>query len=361
MYINSTALERFVNGEYTSLFYVFGAMGSLILLFILPRIIKSFGLVKTSVTIFALLSGAMFLLGSTATPLVFTTVFVLYSALTSTIWYCSDLFVAHYTDARTAGHTRGMYLTIVNSAVAVMPVFTGLLVARISIGSVYIVAAVLLFIGLITVAYSQRTFIDRPYVEATIPAAWNVIKKSPSLRRILSINFLLQFFYVWMTVFTPLYMSRVLHFNWTQIGSAFSVMLLAFVLFQYQVGKLSDKVGEKKLLLFGFTFAGISTIAFALAHQHTHSIIIYAAILFCTRVGICMVEVLSETYFFKQITDQDEGIVSVYTMMHPLAYVIAPLLGWLIIIKTSYSVLFIVLGILLLTGALYTIRLIDIR
>jgi MFS family permease len=178
---------------------------------------------------------------------------------------------------------------------------------------------------------------------------------------VISINFLLQFFYVWMTLFAPLYLSTVLHFSWQTIGIIFSVMLSAFVIFQYMVGQLADRIGEKKLFLIGGTIATISTVAFSLLQYHTHSVIAYAAVLFCTRVGICMIEVLAETYFFKQITDRDEGIVSVYRMMYPLAYIIAPLAGWYIISITSYSTLFLSLGLLLFLGTLYMLRLVDIR
>jgi MFS family permease len=361
MYINSTALERFVGAKYTSLFYVFGAMGSIVLLWTLPRIVKKVGLVRTAVSIFMLLTAALLVLGTTSLPMVFIGAFIFYTALTGTVWYCDDLFVAHYTDARTAGHTRGIYLTVINTAIALMPVIAGLLVAKLGLGSVYIVGAVLLSVAFIVTAYGQRNFVDGTYEQTTIAAAWKTIKAAPSLRRVLSINFMLQFFYVWMTIFTPLYMSRVLHFSWGQIGTSFSIMLVAFILLQYNVGKIADAIGEKKLLLTGFTIAGISTIAFALLQYHTHSIVAYTVALFFTRVGICMVEVLAETYFFKQVSDKDESVVSVYRMMYPMAYIIAPLAGWYILTMTSYSSLFVILGLMLLCGTLYTLRLVDIR
>ncbi len=361
MYINSTVLGQFVNAKYTSLFYVFGATVGVVLLCLLPRIVKLFGLRKTSITIYSLIAVSLLILGHTTTSVVFTATFVIYCALINTVWYCNDLFVTHYSDARTAGNTRGTYLTIINTAVAIMPVLAGFLVLKMGLTSVYTVAAVLILIATTTIAYSQRKFIDRAYAETTIMAAWDAVRQSPSLRRIISINFLLQFFYVWMTIFTPLYMSHVLHFSWTQIGGAFSFMLLAFILMQYKIGKLADSIGEKKLLQLGFAIAGISTITFALLEKHTHSIIAYAVTLFFTRVGISMVEVLSETYFFKQITDRDEGVVGIFRIMHPLAYITAPLVGWIILTTTTYSTLFVFLGVLLFAGLLYTIRLVDIR
>lgn len=360
-YINSSALERFVNAQYTSLYYVFGAMGGILLLWLLPKIVKSAGLLRTTITIYSLIAVALLILGTTNTPMVFTGVFVAYCALLNTVWYCNDLFVSHYSDAHTAGNTRGVYLTIINTAIALMPVIAGILVTTIGLSSVYIVGAALMIIAVATIAYSQRKFIDRPYNETTIAAAWNVVRQSPPLRRVLSINFLLQFFYVWMTIFTPLYMSLVLHFSWTQIGTSFSIMLIPFILLQYKIGKIADKLGEKWLLILGFFIAATSTALFALLELYTHSIAIYTAVLFMSRVGICMVEVLSETYFFKQVSDQDEGVVSLFRIMHPLSYVAAPLLGWVIVATTSYATLFLVLGAFLLIGTLYSFRLVDIR
>lgn len=361
MYINTTVLSAFTSTKYISIFYVLGSAGSIVLLFYLPRIVQKIGLVRTTVGILLALTIALLLLASTVTSSVFIGIFMVYIALSGTMWYCNDLFVAHYTRNGTVGHTRGSYLTIINTAIAIMPVFVGLIVTHDGFSGVYVIGALLLCIATGTVLCSQRSFADRPYAFVTIATAWGKIRLSPLLRRVISINFILQFFYVWMTLFTPLYLYTVLHFSWEEIGAMFSIMLLAFVILQYPIGRLADKIGEKKLLITGFGIAAVSTIAFALLAKHSHSFAAYAAILFATRVGICMVEVLAETYFFKQITDRDEGIVSVYRMMYPLAYIVAPLIGWGIIVTTSYSALFMCLGMLLFIGALYTVRLVDIK
>jgi MFS family permease len=361
MYINTTVLSAFASTKYISIFYILGSAGSVILLFYLPRIVQKIGLVKTTVGILVALTLSLLLLASTVTSGLFIGIFMLYIAVSGTMWYCNDLFVSHYTKNGTVGHTRGSYLTIINTAIAIMPVITGIIVERNGFSGVYVVGALLLCIAIGIILYSQRGFVDHSYASTTIAAAWEKIRLSPSLRRVVSINFILQFFYVWMTLFTPLYLYTVLHFNWGEIGAMFSIMLLAFVILQYPIGRLADSMGEKKLLIAGLTIAALSTVAFALLARSSHSFAAYAAILFATRVGVCMVEVLTETYFFKQINDSEESVVSIYRMMYPLAYIIAPLIGWAIIATISYTALFICLGILLFIGAIYTLRLVDIR
>lgn len=360
MYVNSTVLEQFVSVKFTSIAYVLGAAGSVVLLFLLPKIVQRFGLVKTAVTIFTALAITLLILGTTGAT-TFVAVFICYTALSGTVWYCNDLFVSHYSEHKTMGHARGTYLTIINAAIAIMPIIAGYIVERKGFGGVYLIGAGLLSIAAIVIFHSQQDFVDRPYTSTTISLAWEAIRQSPALRRVISINFALQFFYVWMTIFTPIYMVSVLHFSWQTTGIAFTGMLTAFVILQYPIGKIADRIGEKYLLITGFAIAALSTVTFALLQYHTHALVAYTVTLFFTRVGICMVEVLSETYFFKQITDRDEGIVSVYRMMYPLAYIIAPLLGWIIIANYSYVTLFITLGALLFVSMLYCLRLVEIR
>ncbi len=361
MYINSTVLGQFVTTTRISALYALGAAGSIALLFYLPHIVKKIGLVQTSVGLFIMIALTLLTLGATTRAALFTTVFVLYSALSGIIWYCNDLFVAHYAKAVAMGHTRGAYLTINNTAIALMPIAAGILLQHFGYHLVYLVAALILCLSVITIVASQQNFVDREYTSIDIADAWSTVRRSAAMRRIVVSNFLLQFFYVWMVIYAPLYLITVLGFSWSSVGIAFTIMLLAFTVMQYPIGILADRIGEKKLLVTGFLIASISTIVFALHTNATHSIVFYTIILFCTRIGASMIEVLSESYFFKQVTDRDEGFISIYRMMYPLAYIIAPILGWYILSMTSYPALFVTLGAIMLGGALYLTRLVILN
>ncbi|HTH93430.1 MAG TPA: MFS transporter [Candidatus Paceibacterota bacterium] len=361
LYISSAVLTKLVGSTTATVLYTAGAMGSVILLFAIPRIVQQYGLVKTTLAIFILLALSLFTMGTTKNPHAFVVIFVVYSALTSTVWYCNDMFVSHYAYEKTMGRIRGTYLTIINTAIALMPFLAGILIVKEGFSSTFIGAGYLLLIAIGVIAVSQRHFVDRVYKEPNIRTAWQSMKISPALRRVTALSFLLQFFYAVMTIYSPLYLLHVMHFGWNTIGVIFSLMLTAFIILQYPIGKWSDGIGEKKLLITGIAIAGISTIVFGTLGGHTYSVLIVIVILFCTRIGASMLEVMTESYFFKQVTDKDEGVISIYRMMYPVAYIIAPLFGWLIVRQTSYMTLFIVLGIILLMGALYSFRLVDIR
>ena len=184
--------------------------------------------------------------------------------------------------------------------------------------------------------------------------------KSKNLFRAYVINLLLQFFYCWMVIYTPLYLHEYLHFGWEKIGIIFTFMLLPFVILDYPLGRLSDKMGEKKMLITGFVIAIISTLLIPFIHQPI--LILFAVLLFCTRVGAATVEIMSESYFFKEITERDADVISFFRNTYPLAYVIGPLFAIpTLLLVPSFEYLFIVLAIIMLIGLWITLRLKDIK
>ena len=76
-------------------------------------------------------------------------------------------------------------------------------------------------------------------------------------------------------------------------------MLLPFVILDFPLGKLSDKIGEKKMLMAGFLIMTSSVLAIPLMTEPL--LWLWAVILFMTRVGAATIESLSESYFFKVI------------------------------------------------------------
>jgi predicted MFS family arabinose efflux permease len=80
-------------------------------------------------------------------------------------------------------------------------------------------------------------------------------------------------------------------------------------------------------------------------------------VLFLTRVGASLVEVCNDSYFFKHVTDQDTTTISVYRNMMPVAYIIGPMLGALLLVFTSYASLFLILAMILFCATIYAFRL----
>src|SRR5574343_531078 len=99
------------------------------------------------------------------------------------------------------------------------------------------------------------------------------------------INFILQFFYAWMVVYTPIYLYEHMRFTWDSIGVIFTIMLAPFVIFGLPVGILIDKYHVKKRTLLYIGFVIISLATFMISFIESKDIALWALVLFLTRTG----------------------------------------------------------------------------
>jgi MFS family permease len=126
-------------------------------------------------------------------------------------------------------------------------------------------------------------------------------------------------------------------------------MLLPFVLIQFPLGKYSDKVGERKMLILGFLVASIATLSLFFIKKN--EVWIWAVALFTTRIGAAIIEIMSDVYFFKHITKESDEFIAIYRNTAPVSYVLAPLVAFVAFsFIPSFNFIFIILGALMLYG-----------
>src|SRR3989344_3642212 len=154
-----------------------------------------------------------------------------------------------------------------------------------------------------------------------------------NLRRSYKISLLLQFFYCWMVVYTPIYLYIHLGFSWKEIGLMFAIMLLPFAILPFHLGRYSDKIGERKMLMIGFFIASFATLSLFFIERH--EVWIWALALLCTRIGAATIEIMSDVYFFKHIKPENEEYIGVYRSTAPVAFIICPLVASLAFIFIS--------------------------
>jgi MFS family permease len=186
------------------------------------------------------------------------------------------------------------------------------------------------------------------------------INVNQNIRNIIISSFLLQLFYSWMVVYTPIYLNQYIGFSWGSIGVIFSIMLLPFVFIQIPLGYLADKkFGEKEILTFGFIIMGISTATIPFIHNK--NLFLWALVLFMTRVGAAMVEVMNDTYFFKKVSDKNLNIINFYRAVNPIAYIISPMLATVFMIFFPIVNIYYILGLLMIFGLRYSLTIQDTK
>ena len=84
------------------------------------------------------------------------------------------------------------------------------------------------------------------------------------------------------------------------------------------------------------------------------SIVLWSAILFISRIGASIVEVSTETYFFKHVKATNAGYISLFRMTKNLAFLIVPIVAGLSIYILGMEYSWIVLALIMLLGVRYT-------
>lgn len=355
-YVNSSFLSTFMSTRYVGMVYALGALATLVILPRMAQKIARYGNRTAMLSVLTVNLTALFCFTFVSTPTLIILAFIVYMTTNSIISYCFDIFVEHYSVVSTVGASRGLYLTIINTAWLITPLLAAFILDRNGFSGIYGLAIGTTAIVLFTVYGRLSTFSDSEYKSLAIRKSLKFIKDYRPLLSVTIVNFILQFFYAWMVIYSPIYLHNIIGLTWDQIGIVFTVMLSAYVMFQYPVGRFADKhSSEKEVMTIGLAIASLATLAVFLFHGQ--SVIVWAAIFFCTRMGVSVVESTAEIHFFKVTRDSDASILGIYRNMTPLAYFVGALTGSFFLIFLPLSNLFLILAVVLFIGIHWSLRL----
>ena len=357
-YISSTFLTQFISEKYIGILYTLASLLTLTLLIKSSSILKNFG--NRKLTLIFLIVNMISLVGliTSLNPFIIGISFILFTVTNTLVLFCIDIFIEHFGDPESVGKTRGLYLTITNIAWMLSPLVAVFLINREGgYQAIYTLAFIMAMLMTIGLTFSVRKFEDKTYTRTPFLETYKTLKTNPHMFAIVMINFILQFFFAWMIVYTPIYLHNHLNFNWNQIGVIFTIMLAPFVILGLPIGVLIDKYHTNKRTLLTIGFLIIISFTFLISFITTRSIAIWAFILFMTRVGASIIETTSDTYFFTHIKEEEAYLLGVYRDMNPVAFIISPMIATLVFLAFPYKYLFVILSIILTTGFIYISKL----
>ena len=245
-YVNSTFLINFISEKYVGLLYTAGSLVTLIVLAKSAGILKNLG--NRKLVIWLLIVNMISLVGliTSTNPYIIGPSFVGFITTNVLVFFCIDIFIEHFGDPKTIGKIRGLYLTITSIAWMISPLITGFLVTKGGYTLIYMVALLTTLLASFVLILSVKKFKDRTYIKTPFIQAYKYLKTNPHMLAVTLINFILQFFFAWMIVYTPIYLNKHIGFGWDQIGVIFTFMLAPFVILGLPVGLLIDKYHVKK-------------------------------------------------------------------------------------------------------------------
>ena len=356
-YINSTYLDRFMGDRAVGLVFTVAATLAVLGLLKMPELLNKIGNYRTFLWLTILSIAGLFGLIVSKNTYLIILLFLIYLIFNYLSIFSRDIFIEDYSDIKSMGKIRGLFLTIINLGWIFAPILAAITVRSFGYQGIYMLAAIA-YLPILFIFFRRfHKFKDPVYKKISVRETIKKIWADKDIFRIYTSNLLLQFFYAWMVIYTPIYLNAHLGFSWSQIGIIFMIMLLPFVLIQFVLGRLSDRIGQKKMLYIGFTIMILSTAA--LSFIGPSSIWVWGIALFITRVGAAIVEVMTETYFFKKVHVNDTDTISFFRNTAPISYIFAPVLASIFFLFAPFNYIFLALSFILLFGLRLTSKIKD--
>lgn len=357
VYIMSSYFKLATGTESVGIFYGVSYIIFLVILLNLHKLVRMFG--KSNIFYFSLLTNI-----AVATGLIYTdpsmlgvALLMLYIIMEHVAWVALDVIVESFSVDKMSGRIRGLHLTIFNAGFLFGPFASTYILDELGYHGIFIFALIfncfVFIFGLIGFRNINHKFEQRLKV---LDMLRKVVAKKDILR-IYHISFVLDFFFALMTIYMPIYL-RDLGYSWENIGWIFTAMLVPFVLLQYPIGILADKkTGEKEFLLFAILMMAIATIT--IYFIGTGSMMVWAIVLFATRIGAALIEILRDSYFFKKVDAYDVDIINFFRTSLPAAYISATTMASFSLFFLPIKFTFILTGLVVLSALLSVFSLVD--
>lgn len=363
-YSNSTYMEQFATPAAIGAMYTIGSALAVFAFLFISRVLRRVGNVKLTLGLALVEILALILVGfafSSATTIV---AFVLFLTINPLLYLTIDIFSESLIgdNESSTGSKRGLALTLMSIAAVCGPLALAAIVGNddSNLFKTYFVASGVFSVFVALVLIHFRNFKDPAYKEVQVLSAIHDFWERNDIRNVFLAHFTLQIFFSWMVIYFPLYLATEIGLAWDVIGSIIAVGLLAYVIFEYPIGILSDKyIGEKEMMAVGFLVLAVSAswISFMAAATATA----WMVLMFVSRIGASLVEATTESYFFKHTTGSDANIMSFFRLTRPLAMVTGSLLGTITLLYLPFSLMFVVLGLLMIPGIFFTLALKDTK
>lgn len=358
-YVMSTYFLRALGNDNIGIFYLIAYVIILMILLNLHKLIKITGksfvlhlsFVAKIISIVFLIMLPVSMLGC-----VFLVLYIISGAIA---WATLDVILEAFSKDSESGRIRGSHLAIMNTGFIVGPLISAQILERYDFAGLFVVVLTIHCITFAMALFGIRKTGYRYTRKISVKKLIRKVWKRKNVMRIYYISFVLEAFYALMVAYVPIYLLEK-GFSWEQLGIAFTIMLIPFVVVQYPVGILADKkTGEKEFLILAVLIMGISSLAFFFTDSS--EIMVWAIILFATRIGAALIEVLRESYFYKRIDASDVDVIHFFKTSKPVAYMVAMFFATIIMIFFSVKAIFLLVAIISLSAMYPAFMLVDNR
>jgi len=356
IYIVLPFLSTFMPDAYAGLVISVGGLIAVTSFPFLPRLVARYG--AQQLTLIFAITEMITLVALAAMPSgIAGAIFIIIAiAIQPFISYQLDLLLeAVDVEKAMVGRVRTIFLTAWNLGALAAPLLLGALLVNSNDYTRVFIAAAAVLIPFVVLFAARSLPKKAPPKLSHMQDTLVCMSHDNDLAAVTFAHFLLYLFYVWAPIYVPVYLHTVLGISWSDLGWMFSVMLIPYALVEYPAGWAADRfVGDKTLMFAGFLIAGAALASFGILTSAS-SLTLILIILVSSRVGAALIESMTEEHFFRRINEQDINSMSIFRGIWPLANVIGPIAGSLILFYGNFQIFFLLTGgFLVIAGAVAT-------
>jgi MFS family permease len=358
-FLNSSLLSEYWSNEGLSFLFTGGAILSLFLLIYAGKVVRKYNAYTVFLVGIILEFIGVLIITFSHTAYMVGTGFLLTYISAPLIFYAFDIFLEIVnTNESETGRVRSIFMTVSSLILVISPFVATQILFYSSYNAVYAFSALFL-IPLFFVAHKYFKKLKAPKQAQAHSAMFNFLKNN-KLRRVFEAKLVLTVFYAVMIIYLPIHLNITNGFSWDEIGLILTIMLLPFLLFEIPLGTLADKYfGEKEIMAIGFLITSGSM--FALHMFDDVTLWGVAALLFISRVGASAIEIMTESYFFKQVSCRSSEFISFFRLSIPISFIIAPLFYGFFIDAQGTNHMFIMLAFTMLLGIIPSLLIEDTK
>ncbi len=272
-------------------------------------------------------------------------------------WLSLDIILESFSIDQNSGRIRGLYLTISNAGFLLGPFFSVSILENFGYTGIFyfllLANSFLLIFSLIFLRKYNTAHKEKARVKELFSKIW----KRKNVLRVYSLSLVLNIFYAITVIYFPLHLLEQ-GMNWSQIGVILTIMLLPFIVIQYPMGILADRrFGEKEFIVAAVVIIGCSTAIIYLVESQ--SVWVWATVFFTNRIGAALLELLSESYFYKRVDARDVYTIDFFRTSSSGGYIIGAVISTITLFFFPIKAVFIVLAAVIFTALYPAFNLID--